>query len=410
MKTTVTAVDFGTSKVVTLIAAPRETGMNDCDVIGVGTAKYDGYINGQWIAPEELPKIIDESISAAQKQAGGKQKTNEVYVGVPGEFSEIRVFNVRLDIQGADPRVTSEHIDEIFKIAEENFNAAAAREADPSNQLVKNVVVHRSPAWFIIDGEKKTLEPVGLKGREISAMVCFVTTSLVFTNHMNYVFNQLNLKVVGYYSSLMGQTRLYIPETERDNVAVLLDVGYLGTDLVICEGDAIIFQDRIPIGGGHISVALASGLNVPMNDQLEELKRRYQFAMLADQPIQYQMQSADSSHVERYSQEKLDAMVHPVVNELCDKIKKALIESGCNITPENKMYLTGGGLVKNKGAKEYIQNRLGRSVVELPYVTINMTEPYFSSSMGLVDIIIADGKQSTADKGVGGFIKRLFSI
>lgn len=410
MKATITAVDFGTSKVVTLISTPRESNINNCDVIGVGVAKYDGYINGQWIAPEELPTIIQQSISEAQKQAGGRTKVNEVYVGVPGEFSEIRVFNVKLEIQGADPRVKKEHIDEIFRIADEHFNNAAAREADPSNDMVKNLVVHRSPAWFIIDGEKKTLEPLGLKGREISAMVCFVTTNSVFTKHMTYLFNQMNIKVVGFYSSLMGQVNLYIPEAELDKVAVLVDVGYLGTDLVICEGDAIVYQDRIPIGGGHISVALASGLGVPMNSQLEELKRRYQFAMLADIPTEYKVQAADSSHVDVYTQEELDALVHPVVNELCENIMESIEASGCSISAENKLYLTGGGLVKNKGAKEYMQSKLGRSVTELPNVTINMTEPYFSSAMGLMMIIVADGKQSAEDKGVGGFFKRLFSM
>ncbi|MDY5730280.1 MAG: hypothetical protein SPL05_01915 [Eubacteriales bacterium] len=410
MRSTVTAIDFGTSKVVTLIANPRDTGINDCDVVGVGSVKYEGYINGQWIAPEELYTAIKDSMDAAQKQAGLKQKITEVFVGVPGEFSEIRVFNVKLEIQGADPRVTSEHIDEIFTIAEENFNRVAAREMNPNNTMVKNVVVHRSPAWFIVDGEKKTLEPVGLKAREISALVCFVTTSLVFTNHMNYVLNELGYKVVGYFSSLMGQTRLYIPEAERDNMAVLVDVGYLGTDVVICEGDAILFQEKIAIGGGHLAVALASGLNIPMNEQLEDLKRRYQFKVFAGQGVDYQIQSQDSTQINHYTQEELDVHILPVVDELCTKINEAILSSGCNLSADNKIYLTGGGLAKNKGSKDYMQSKLSRPVVDLPNVTIKLTEPYFSSAMGLLDIIITDSQLNHTDSGIGGFFKKLFSI
>lgn len=41
MKTQVAAIDFGTSKIVTLIA--QSGGVNRCDIIGSGTVPYDGF-------------------------------------------------------------------------------------------------------------------------------------------------------------------------------------------------------------------------------------------------------------------------------------------------------------------------------------------------------------------------------
>ena len=45
---------------------------------------------------------------------------------------------------------------------------------------MRGVVVHRSPAWFMVDGGKKTLEPVGMKGTELKALVSFVVADTFF--------------------------------------------------------------------------------------------------------------------------------------------------------------------------------------------------------------------------------------
>ena len=50
MKTTVATIDFGTSKIVALIA--ETSGRQRCDIIGAGTVVYDGYLEGRWNAPD----------------------------------------------------------------------------------------------------------------------------------------------------------------------------------------------------------------------------------------------------------------------------------------------------------------------------------------------------------------------
>ena len=41
MKTQIAAIEFGTSKIVTMIA--RNSGMDRLDIVGSGTVPYDGY-------------------------------------------------------------------------------------------------------------------------------------------------------------------------------------------------------------------------------------------------------------------------------------------------------------------------------------------------------------------------------
>ena len=53
-------MDFGTSKIVALVA--ETSGRQRCDIIGAGIATYDGYMEGQWNAPDLLNEAIAHAV------------------------------------------------------------------------------------------------------------------------------------------------------------------------------------------------------------------------------------------------------------------------------------------------------------------------------------------------------------
>ena len=72
MKTTVAAIDFGTSKIVTLVA--ENSGSQRCDITAAGVTKYDGYLEEGWNNPGMLDEAIRRSIADAEEQSGSKIK------------------------------------------------------------------------------------------------------------------------------------------------------------------------------------------------------------------------------------------------------------------------------------------------------------------------------------------------
>ena len=70
MKTTVAAIDFGTSKIVTLVA--ENSGSQRCDMTAAGVTKYDGYLEEGWNNPGMLDEAIRRSIADAEEQSGAK--------------------------------------------------------------------------------------------------------------------------------------------------------------------------------------------------------------------------------------------------------------------------------------------------------------------------------------------------
>lgn len=85
MKTIAAAIDFGTSKVVTLVA--ESGGYHRCDIIGAGQVPYDGYTDGYWNTPEKVTEAISASIQEAENQS--HRRIREIHVGVPGEFCRV---------------------------------------------------------------------------------------------------------------------------------------------------------------------------------------------------------------------------------------------------------------------------------------------------------------------------------
>jgi cell division ATPase FtsA len=106
MKNIAAAVDFGTSKIVTLLA--ESGGFSRCDIIGSGTVPYDGYMDGGWNEPEKLAQAMRSAISAAELE--GKAHIREVYVGVPCEYIRVLTAEAQVQVAAQDGRVTDDEV------------------------------------------------------------------------------------------------------------------------------------------------------------------------------------------------------------------------------------------------------------------------------------------------------------
>lgn len=394
MKTTVAAIDFGTSKIVTLIA--EHSNAQRCNIVGAGIAAYDGYLGDGWNNPDELNDRIVASISDAEQQC--RHKVREISVGVPAMFTKVYATEVRMELKGTDPTVTSKDIQNIFKQAEQELELENAM----------GVVVHSSPAWFQVDEGKKSLEPVGMKGRQLRAVVSFVVADKFFVDEVNQRLSGLNYIITGFYSTAAGESMFFLPEGERDRTAVLIDMGYLSTDVMVVEGDALMYTESIDMGGGNITADLSMGLDIPMKDAEERIKRKYVFNI--DLPNEtYEASGADGEQLKSFTRQEVSDVILPRVDEIAEAIQKAL-ENSCMRGVKNvHIYLTGGGLVFNRGGKDYLGDKLGGVVREVPKRTTNLNSHSYSSALGLMDLIISTMEQNHQQSaGAAGPVKSFF--
>lgn len=403
MKNSVASLDFGTSKIVALVA--DNSTARRCDIVGAGIVPYDGYSDGHWNNANALDDCIREAVAQAEGQC--HRKIKEINVGVPGAYTKVFVTEARVSLSGPDPHVTPADVCAIFSVAEENLG------------VLPGTLIHSSPAWFRVDEGKKTLQPVGIKGRELTAMISFVVACHNFVDEVNERLDKIaindrndknGIKVLKFFSTSAGEAMLFLPEEDRDRTAVLIDVGYMNTEVMAVEGDALIFHRCINIGGGHIAAALSdeNGLDIPFTAADQYIKQPFVFSMSAT-PETYVVPAQGETPARTFTREEVSPIITGVVDELALEIKKALDESGVKLSNWSNVYLTGGGLVLNRGAKEYLGSKIGRSVRETPKRSIKMSQPMFASSMGLMNLIIETREEQQHDKtGLKGKIADFF--
>ena len=394
MKTTVTSLDFGTSKIVTLVA--ENSGAQRCDIVGAGIVTYNGFLEDGWNNPAEIDDCIREAISQAEQQS--HHKIREVNIGVPGAFTKVYVTEARVSLTGADPHVTANDVRAVFKKATENLGL----------ETLPGEIINSSPAWFRVDDGKKTLEPVGLKGRELTALISFVIGNRFFLDDVTTRLHNMDIKPKHFFSTPAGEAMLYLPEEDRDRTAVLIDIGYLNTEVMAVEGDALIFHKCIDLGGGHIAADLAEALDISFKNAEEKIKQPFVYSQSAT-PETYEIPAMNEQPARSFTRDEVAPIITARVDEIAAEIKKALDESGVKLGNWSNVYLTGGGVAFNRGGKDYLSAKLGRPVRDTPKRTVKMSSPIYTSTMGLMDLIIDTMEQQRQPaKGLIGKGKEFF--
>lgn len=389
MKKALTVVDFGTSKVLVLLA--EEGTYQKVSITSAGMAQYDGFMNGEWNSPGDVTDAIASAIDKAEHEAGTHIK--EVYVGVPGEFIRVYVIESSVTLQGADPKVTGADVDKLERQATEMLDHPTG------------VIIHRSPAWFRVDGGQKTLEPVDQKGSQLSGMICFVLADQFFINDVSARLKELGIQAKGFYSTSVGEMMQIISAEERDNTAVLVDVGYLSTEVMAVEGDALIWQKVLPIGGAHITLDLTYGLQRPF-EMCERIKRSYTFNAAKTATIEV---PGEDGQAESFPVEKVSEIVDARVDELLEMVDDAIKKSGIRLGSWSNVYMTGGGIMTMTGARVYVANKLERSVREAS-TKMNRFKPpqVYASGSGLLELVFNALEMEEQDESLFERFKRIF--
>lgn len=389
MKKATAVLDFGTSKVLVLLA--EESAYQKVTITSAGMAQYDGFMNGEWNAPSEVSDAIASAVEAAENKVGTHIK--EVYVGVPGEFVRVYVIESSVALQGADPKVTSADVEKLQRQATEMLDRPTG------------VIIHRSPAWFKVDGGQKTLEPVDQKGSTLEGMIGFVLADQFFINDVTERLKELGIEVRGFFSTSVGEAMQMIPFEERDHTAILVDVGYLSTEVMAVEGDALIWQKVLPVGGAHITLDLTYGLEKPF-DMCEKIKRAYTFNAPKNTQIEVQ---GENGQMESFSGEQVSMIIDARVDEMLEMIDDAIKKSGIRLGNWSNVYFTGGGLMPMAGARVYAAGKLSRNVREAAAKTVKLKPAQiYASGSGLLELVYNTIEQEEQDEGLLDRIKRVF--
>ncbi len=183
------------------------------------------------------------------------------------------------------------------------------------------------------------------------------------------------------------------------NSAVLVDVGYLTTDISYIMGGGLIALNTLPFGGGHIAYDLSYGLELPYNTACY-VKSKIDFAD-NDGNITVRTDNGAVDVEKTY----INMIANARLEEICEKITQVISNYKIEYPGYLKIYLTGRGLSDMKGVRTVMAKALNRQC-ELMNAVINSDEKnkIYLSMAGLMQFVVKSSgraKQSFLSKFLG---------
>ena len=383
-KTDVAILDFGSEKISVIIG--RRDVNNTFSIKGVGESEYAGFMNGEFLQPEQLKLAMGLALNNAE--VNSKTKISKLYVGVPAEFSFCVCKNIS-QTYARSKTVTQQDIDELFD------------RANDFKQFKGHTVINQSAIYYVLDDNGKETNPLGLITSKLTGCLSFILAEKSFVNLINSFKVDLDLERVDFISSTLAES-LYLFDSEtRDRYALLVDVGYITTSVSLIRGDGILSLASFSMGGGHITADLMECLKITF-DQAETLKRKI---VLSIEPTDDDVYEAMiDGAVVPIKAKTANEIVECRIEEIAKNILKCLSLCSYEYPDYIPVSLTGGGLCYLKGAKDLLSKLIGRNVEMVVPPVPQLNKPHFSSSIGLLDAAL---KQEEINNSRKGFWSRL---
>jgi cell division protein FtsA len=340
----IVGLDIGSTKVCTLIALVRESGLEPA---GIGVAESKGVKKGVVVNLEETVQSIKKSVSEAEAQA--KIDVETVYVGLAG--SHIKSFNSR----GVTPIAMRgrEIVNEDVRRVIETARAVALA---PDREII-----HILPQEFTVDDQVGIADPLGMTGTRLEVNVHIVTSSTTAAQNIVSAVNRSGLLVGDTVLEPIAVGEAVLTEDEKELGAVLVDIGGGKTNIAIYHHGAVRHTVVLPIGGDHLTNDIAVGLRTTI-PEAERLKHEQGCALAsqADTERVFEVVGIGARQSRAIGQQVLSDILQPRAEEIIHFVRNEIRNAGYERQAGAGVILTGGGAML-KGFDE-----LAETILDLP--------------------------------------------
>ena len=367
IKDSVAVIDIGSSKITAMIG---ENGVNGNFIIrSVSEVKCEAFLNGEVTEEKELRAALSQALGSVCKTASAT--VTEVSVSVPAQFFKV----VDREYDKSYPRrkrFRKKDVAAFYREAEE----AAALSIEGHALRLKRAM------FFNLDGNRRVEELLGEVSMNVRGYISYFFVDESFISAIGGALGALGVKTVNYIPTALAESHLLFSSEERFSFRILLDVGYITTDLSILYGGGLLYSTAVNMGGGYVTAFLCNDLNIDF-DLAEKLKRRLNLSVPTDTEGSYEVSWGEELYT--FSQRKANECARGVLDRLIEEIDKALVNSRVKFPRDAVINLTGGGISYIRGAKEYLFNGIEMPVTLVQPKLVYMSRPDETSKVALLD-------------------------
>jgi len=369
-------LDIGSTKVCTLVAAVRESGL---EPIGLGVAESKGIKKGAVVNLEATVEAIKKSVSEAEAMAHCEVET--VYVGLAGPH--IKSFNSR-GVTSIPTRTREIDSDDVRRVIE----TARAVALSPDREII-----HILPQEFMVDDQYGIGDPLGMVGTRLEVNVHIVTSSTTAAQNIITAVNRSGHLVADTVLEPIAVGEAILSEDEKELGSVLVDIGGGKTNVAIYHHGAVRHTVVVPLGGELFTNDIAVGLRTTI-PEAERLKREQgcSVSSMAQSDAVFEFVGMGSRQPRAIAQTVLTDIIQPRAEEIVHLVRNEIRNAGYERQAGAGVVLTGGGSML-RGFVELAEDildlpvRIGTSAgfAESPLEKMpQLMGPEFATATGLV--------------------------
>jgi cell division protein FtsA len=323
----IVGLDIGSTKVCTLIAAVRESGL---EPIGVGVSDSRGLKKGAVVNLEATVESIKKSVGEAEAMASCEVET--VCAGLAGPH--VRSFNSR-GVTSIPTRTRDINSEDVRRVIE----TARAVALSPDREII-----HILPQEFTVDDQTGIGDPIGMIGTRLEVNVHIVTSSTTAAQNIVTAVNRSGLLVGDTVLEPIAVGEAILTGDEKELGCVLVDIGGGKTNLAIYHRGAVRHSCVVPLGGELFTNDIAVGLRTSI-PEAERLKREQGCALssMAQTDEVFEVSGMGSRHPRAIAQTVLSDIIQPRAEEIVHLIRNEIRSAGYERQAGAGVVVVGGG-------------------------------------------------------------------
>ena len=334
----VAALDVGTSKIVCLIARLEPTAPPDVlrrrshgvTILGFAHTAASGMKAGSVVDLVEAEDMIRQAIDTAESMAGVQLESVVVSLSGGRIGSERFVANIEL----TNGVVTDNEIARVL--------AAASRHSVRDGRAV----LHSLPIGYALDAATGIREPRGMLGHRFGVDMHMVTAEVATVRNLMLSVERSHLSVEAMVTSPYVAALAALADDESDLGAATIDMGAGTTTLAVFSGGRFVHADGFALGGAHVTLDVARGLNTRIADA-ERIKAIYGSVLTGGSDERDMITVPPVGDDEReppqfVSRAALVRIIRPRVEEILEMVRDRLKASPFAAEPRGRVVLTGG--------------------------------------------------------------------
>ncbi len=353
----VAVLDIGTSKIVCLIARlkpqnPQEMlrrRTHGIEILGIGHTEARGIKGGAVINLAEAEAAVRHAVDLAERAASVQLESVVISVSAGRIGSELYTATVNV----AGSAITDGDI--------ANVLTAGSYHSVRDGRLL----LHSLPIGYSLDGVRGVSEPRGMLAREFGVDMHAATCDIAAARNLMLTVERCHLAVETMVAAPYVAGLSAMADDEADLGAALVDMGAGTTTAAVFSSGRFIHADSFALGGQHVTMDLARGLNTPIAEA-ERIKVLHGSVIggSSDERDMISVPRADDDEREPpqfASRASLVRIIKPRVEEILEMVRDRLAGSPFAAEPRSRVIFTGGAS-QLTGLPELAANILNRPV------------------------------------------------